>query len=166
MKIAVYPGSFDPITNGHVDILERTSPLFDKIIIAVIQNVYKQGLFTPEERAKLIKETTGHLKNVEVDCFSGLLVNYLQEKQASIIIRGMRSMTDFEYESHMSMINKQLLPEVNTIFIMADIKHIIVSSSGVKEAAMLGGDVSSMVPEAVVIGLKRKLEQLTSGKQN
>ncbi|MDD3364570.1 MAG: pantetheine-phosphate adenylyltransferase [Syntrophomonas sp.] len=164
MKIAVYPGSFDPITNGHIDILERTSPLFDKIIVAVVHNVYKQALFSPEERVALIKETTGHLGNIEVDCFSGLLVDYLKEKEASIIIRGMRSLTDFEYESHMSMINKKLLPEVNTIFVMADSNYICVSSSGVKEAAMLGGDVSSMVPKAVTHGLKRKLEQLKAGK--
>jgi pantetheine-phosphate adenylyltransferase len=164
LKIAVYPGSFDPITNGHVDILERTSPLFDKIIVAVVHNVYKQALFTPEERVSLIKETTGHLGNIEVDCFSGLLVDYLKEKEACIIIRGMRSLTDFEYESHMSMINKKLLPEVNTIFVMADSNYICVSSSGVKEAAMLGGDVSSMVPNAVTRGLKSKLEQLKPGK--
>jgi pantetheine-phosphate adenylyltransferase len=164
LKIAVYPGSFDPITNGHVDILERTSPLFDKIIVAVIHNVYKQALFTPEERVVLIKETTGHLGNIEVDCFSGLLVDYLKEKEASIIIRGMRSLTDFEYESHMSMINKKLCPEVNTIFVMADSNYICVSSSGVKEAAMLGGDVSSMVPKAVIRGLNCKLEELKAGK--
>ncbi|PKM75757.1 MAG: pantetheine-phosphate adenylyltransferase [Firmicutes bacterium HGW-Firmicutes-15] len=162
MKIAVYPGSFDPITNGHVDILERTSPLFDKIIVAVVHNVYKQALFTPEERVALIEETTGHLGNIEVECFKGLLVDYLKEKDASIIIRGMRSLTDFEYESHMSMINKKLLPEVNTIFVMADSNYICVSSSGVKEAAMLGGDVSSMVPTAVTRELKRKLEQLSA----
>lgn len=164
MKIAVYPGSFDPITNGHVDILERTSGLFDRIIVAVVQNVYKKALFTPEERVALIRETTSHLGNIEVDCFSGLLVDYLKEKKACIIIRGMRSLTDFEYESHMSMINKKLLPEVDTIFVMADSNYICVSSSGVKEAAMLGGDVSSMVPEAVIRGLKHKLEQSDAKK--
>ena len=164
MKIAVYPGSFDPVTKGHVDILERTSPLFDKIIVAVVHNVYKQALFTPEERIGLIKETTRHLDNIEVECFSGLLVDYLKKKEVGIIIRGMRSLTDFEYESHMSMINKKLLPEVNTIFVMADSNYICVSSSGVKEAAMLGGDVSSMVPKAVTLGLNRKLEELKAGK--
>jgi pantetheine-phosphate adenylyltransferase len=164
LKIAVYPGSFDPVTKGHVDILERTSPLFDRIIVAVVHNVYKQALFTPEERVALIKETTGHLENIEVDCFSGLLVDYLKEKKACIIIRGMRSLTDFEYESHMSMINKKLLPEVNTIFVMADSNYICVSSSGVKEAAMLGGDVSSMVPAAVNQGLKRKMEKVRTSK--
>jgi len=164
LKIAVYPGSFDPVTKGHVDILERTSPLFDKIIVAVVHNVYKQALFTPEERIGLIKETTRHLDNIEVECFSGLLVDYLKKKEVGIIIRGMRSLTDFEYESHMSMINKKLLPEVNTIFVMADSNYICVSSSGVKEAAMLGGDVSSMVPKAVTLGLNRKLEELKAGK--
>jgi pantetheine-phosphate adenylyltransferase len=164
LKIAVYPGSFDPITKGHVDILERTCSLFDKIIVVVVHNIYKKALFTPEERVALIKETTNHLSNIEVDCFSGLLVDYLKEKQACIIIRGMRSMTDFEYESHMSMINKKLLPEVNTIFVMSDSNYICVSSTGVKEAAMLGGDVTSMVPEAVAKGLKHKLEQSMADK--
>ncbi len=164
MKIAVYPGSFDPITKGHVDILQRTSIIFDKIIVAVVHNVYKQALFTPEERVALIKETTKHLNNIEVDCFSGLLVDYLKEKEAGVIIRGMRSLTDFEYETQMSMINRRLLPEVDTIFVMADSDYICVSSSGVKEAAMLGGDVSSMVPEAVCHGLERKLEQSKADK--
>jgi pantetheine-phosphate adenylyltransferase len=160
LKIAVYPGSFDPVTNGHVDILERTATLFDKIIVAVVHNVYKQALFTLEERVSLIKESTQHLDNIEVEAFSGLLVDYLKEKQASIIIRGLRSLTDFEYESQMSMINKKLLPDVNTVFIMADSDYICVSSSGVKEAALLGGDVSSMVPRNVILGLKQKREEL------
>jgi pantetheine-phosphate adenylyltransferase len=164
VKIAVYPGSFDPITKGHVDILERTSPLFDKIIVAVVHNVYKQPLFTQEERVEFIREATGHLDNIEVDCFYGLLVDYVQARQATVIIRGMRSLTDFEYESHMSMINKKLLPDVVTIFIMADSDYICVSSTGVKEAALLGGDVSSMVPAVVAAGLQEKLEQRRTAK--
>lgn len=164
MKIAVYAGSFDPITNGHVDILERTSPLFDKIIVAVVHNVHKQPLFTQAERLKFIREATQHLDNVEAECFYGLLVDYVQAKQAVAIIRGMRSLSDFEYESHMSMINKKLLPGVVTIFIMADSDYICVSSTGVKEAALLGGDVSSMVPAVVAAGLKEKLEQLSNNK--
>ncbi len=156
MVIAVYPGSFDPVTNGHIDILERTSPLFDKIVIAVIHNVYKQALFTLEERVNLIRESTSHLSNVEVDSFSGLLADYIKAKKGNVIIRGLRSLTDFEYESHMSMMNKTLLPDVDTIFVMSASKYIFVSSSAVKEAAMLGGDVSSLVPPAVEVGLIQK----------
>ena len=164
MKIAVYPGSFDPVTNGHVDILERTSPMFDKIIVAVVHNVYKQALFTPEERVHLIKEATRHLDNIEVECFRGLLVDYLKKKQVNVIIRGLRSLSDYEYESTMSMMNKKLLPEADTIFIVADSDYMCVSSSGVKEAALLGGEVSSMVPAVVVTGLKEKLQKLTVDK--
>ncbi|MEA4926498.1 MAG: pantetheine-phosphate adenylyltransferase [Syntrophomonadaceae bacterium] len=164
MKIAVYPGSFDPVTNGHVDILERTSRAFDKIIVAVVQNVSKQPLFTLEERVNLIKETTKHLDNIEVESFCGLLVDYLKVKNVNIIIRGLRSATDFEYESNMSMINKKLMPAANTMFIMADSNYICISSSGVKEAALLGGDVSSMVPPAVAAGLKEKLRQMKALK--
>lgn len=160
MKIAVYPGSFDPITKGHVDILERTSRMFDKIIIAVVHNVYKQPLFTLAEREDLIKTATQHLDNIEVESFCGLLVDYLREKKVNTVIRGLRSLIDYEYESNMSMINKKLLPSVDTVFIMADSNYICVSSSGVKEAALLGGDVSSMVPEVVVAGLNEKLKQL------
>lgn len=157
MAVAVYPGSFDPVTNGHIDILERTSGVFDKIVVAVVHNVTKQALFTLDERVELIKESTKHLGNIEVECFKGLLADFLKEKEATVIIRGLRSITDFEYESHMSMMNKKLLPEVDTIFIMSDSQYIFVSSSGVKEAALLGGDVRSMVPPAVEKGLQEKL---------
>ena len=164
MKIAVYPGSFDPVTNGHVDILERTSRIFDKIIVAVVHNVYKQPLFTLEERVNLIKETTQHLDNIEVESFCGLLVDYLEEKKVDIIIRGLRSFTDYEYESTMSMINKKLLPEADTVFIVADSNYTCVSSSGVKEAALLGGDVSSMVPGVVTAALQEKIQQIKASK--
>jgi len=158
VAVAVYPGSFDPVTNGHIDILERTSGIFDKIVVAVVHNVTKQALFTLDERVELIKESTRHLDNIEVECFNGLLADFLKAKQATVIIRGLRSITDFEYESHMSMMNKKLLPEVDTIFVMSDSQYIFVSSSGVKEAALLGGDVSSMVPPAVEKGLQEKLQ--------
>ena len=164
MKIAVYPGSFDPVTNGHVDILERTSRIFDKIIVAVVHNVYKQPLFTLEERVNLIKETTKHLDNIEVESFCGLLADYLQDKKVNIIIRGLRSFTDYEYESTMSMINKKLLPEADTVFIVADSNYTCISSSGVKEAALLGGDVSSMVPGLVTVALQEKIQQIKTNK--
>ncbi len=158
MAIAVYPGSFDPVTNGHIDILERTSRVFDKIVVAVVHNVTKQALFTLDERVELIKASTEHLDNIEVECFNGLLADFLKAKEATVIIRGLRSITDFEYESHMSMMNKKLLPSVDTIFIMSDSQYIFVSSSGVKEAALLGGNVGSMVPPQVEKGLQDKLK--------
>ena len=157
MTVAVYPGSFDPVTNGHIDILERTSRVFDNIVVAVIHNVTKQALFTLEERVELIKESTKHLDNVKVECFNGLLADFLKDREATVIIRGLRSITDFEYESQMSMMNKKLFPEIDTIFIVSDSQYTFVSSSGIKEAAMLGGDVSSMVPSAVEKGLQDKL---------
>lgn len=156
MRLAIYPGSFDPVTKGHIDILEKTSKLFDRIIVAVVHNVTKKALFTLEEREILIKESTPHLDNIEVDCFSGLLADYVREKQACAIIRGLRTVSDFEYEMSMAMINKKLIPEVDTIFVMSDSSYIFVSSSIVKEAALLGGDVSSLVPEAVNDWLKKK----------
>lgn len=156
MKLAIYPGSFDPVTNGHIDILEKTSKIFDKIIVAVIHNVYKQALFTLEERVNLIEKSTRHLDNIEVDCFSGLLATYLEDKNFCAIIRGLRTVTDFEYEMHMAMMNKKLIPGIDTIFVMSDTDYIFVSSSGVKEAALLGGDVSSLVPPAVKDGLEEK----------
>lgn len=162
MRIAVYPGSFDPVTNGHIDILNKTSKLFDKIIIAVVHNVTKTALFSLEERSRMIIESTKHLDNIEVECFSGLLATYVKEKGACAIIRGLRTVTDFEYEMHMALMNKVLIPGVETIFIIATSNHIFVSSSGVKEAALLGGDVSSLVPPVVEKGLAEKIKQINS----
>lgn len=158
MRLAVYPGSFDPVTNGHIDILEKTSKIFDKIIVSVVHNVTKKALFTLDERVELIKQSTKHIENVEVECFNGLLANYIDEKQACAIIRGLRTVSDFEYEAGMANMNKILMPQIDTIFVMADTKYIYLSSSGVKEAALLGGDVSSMVPPLVKIGLEEKLK--------
>lgn len=160
VTVAVYPGSFDPVTNGHIDILERTSGIFDKIIVAVVHNVTKQALFTLDERVELIKESTKHLNNIEVECFNGLLADFLKTRQANVIIRGLRSMSDYEYESQMSMMNKKLFPEIDTIFIVSDSQYTFVSSSGIKEAALLGGNVSSMVPAAVEKGLQEKLSKI------
>ncbi len=164
MNIAVYPGSFDPITFGHVDILERSSRIFDKIIVAVVHNIGKQALFTLEERVNLIKETTRHISNIEIESFKGLTVDFLREKQAQVIIRGLRSCTDYEYESQIALYNKHLYPASETIFILADSSFMYLSSSGVKEAALLGGDVSSMVPAAVNKCLAVKLEQIRENK--
>ncbi|MGI6453457.1 MAG: pantetheine-phosphate adenylyltransferase [Syntrophomonadaceae bacterium] len=164
MRLAVYPGSFDPVTNGHIDILERSSQLFDRIIIAVIHNVSKKSLFSLDERVNLIRESTQHLGNIEVDCFSGLLVNYLARKNARIIIRGLRSVADFEYECQMSMMNKRLMPDVDTVFVMSNNDFTYVSSSMVKEVALLGGDVTSLVPEPVQLAFSKKIAELSRGK--
>lgn len=160
MRLAVYPGSFDPVTNGHIDILEKTSKIFDKIIVAVVHNVSKKALFTLDERVELIRESTKHLNNIEVECFSGLLANYLRDRNACAIIRGLRTVADFEYEMHMAMINKRLIPDVDTIFIMSDSSNIFVSSSIIKEAALLGGDVSELVPEIVKLKLEAKRQEI------
>ena len=159
MRLAVYPGSFDPVTNGHIDILEKTSKIFDKIIVAVVHNVSKKALFTLDERVQLIRESTKQLNNIEVECFSGLLANYLRDREACAIIRGLRTVADFEYEMHMAMINKRLIPDVDTIFIMSDSSNIFVSSSIIKEAALLGGDVSELVPEIVKLKLEAKRQE-------
>ncbi|MBP8819788.1 MAG: pantetheine-phosphate adenylyltransferase [Syntrophomonadaceae bacterium] len=160
MRLAVYPGSFDPVTNGHIDILEKTSRIFDKIIVAVVHNVSKKALFTLDERVQLIRESTKHLNNIEVECFSGLLANYLRDREACAIIRGLRTVADFEYEMHMAMINKRLIRDVDTIFIMSDSSNIFVSSSIIKEAALLGGDVSELVPEIVRLKLEAKRQEI------
>lgn len=164
MKVAVYPGSFDPVTKGHIDILERSSRIFDKIVVAVVQNLSKNAAFSLEERVNFIKESTKHIENIEVEHFCGLLADFLSKKNSKIIIRGLRSITDFEYESHMSMMNKHLLPDTDTIFIMSDKQYIYVSSSVVKEVAFLGGDVSELVPETVNKRLLEKYAELNQTK--
>ncbi len=157
MRVAVYPGSFDPVTYGHLDVMERASKIFDKIIIAVVYNVYKNSLFSTDERVEMIRDVTKHIPNVEVDCFSGLLVNYVERRQASAIIRGLRTVSDFEYELQLAMTNSHLYPEVDTIFIACASKYYFVSSSGVKEASLLGGSVEGLVPPLIEQRLKDKL---------
>lgn len=160
MRLAVYPGSFDPVTNGHIDVLERASRIFDRVIVAVVHNVYKNPLFTTEERVDMLKEVTKHLPNLEVDSFSGLLVNYVRKQQASAIIRGLRTVSDFEYELQLAMTNSHLYPEVDTIFIACNSKYYFVSSTSVKEAALLGGSVCGLVPPLVEAKLQSKLCEL------
>jgi pantetheine-phosphate adenylyltransferase len=156
VRVAIYPGSFDPVTNGHLDIIEKSSKIFDKIIVAIVHNVSKKALFTPEERVTMVQESTKHLGNIEVDYFSGLLANYVGRKKACAIIRGLRTVGDFEYEMNMAMINKKLLPEVDTVFLLSDSQNTFVSSSIVKEVALLGGDIDGLVPEAIRERLAQK----------
>ncbi|MBE3593449.1 MAG: pantetheine-phosphate adenylyltransferase [Candidatus Carbobacillus altaicus] len=155
-SIAVYPGSFDPVTYGHLDIIERSVKVFDRVIVAVLINRSKQPLFTIEERVKLLKEATAHLKNVEIDCFSGLLVDYMRRRSARTIVKGLRAITDFEYEMQMALINKNLDHEIETFFMMTSKEFSFLSSSIVKEVARYGGPVGDLVPPCVVSALKEK----------
>lgn len=156
-KLAVYPGSFDPITNGHLDVIARAKALFDKVVVAIAHNINKEGLFTPEERAKLITAALGQDSQVEVDIFSDLLVNYVQ-KQRGVIIRGLRAVADFEYEFQLALMNRRLAPSVDTVFLITDERSFYISSSLVREVAQFGGDVSDFVPEPVRLALERKFK--------
>lgn len=156
MKIAIYPGTFDPVTNGHLDILARAVKLFDKVIISVARNSTKTPLFTEDERVALLKDLVGRHKNVEVDSFSGLLVDYARQKQATAIVRGLRVISDFEYEFQMALTNRRLHEEVETVFLMPNEKYTYLSSSIVREVARLKGDVHDFVPPLVEKALKKK----------
>lgn len=149
MTTAIYPGSFDPITNGHLDVLERASKIFEKIIIAVLVNPNKNSFLSTETKVALIKESVSHLNNVEVDSFMGLTVEYAKAKNADVLIRGLRAVSDFEYEMQMAQINQNLGPELDTIFLITKVENNFVSSSIVKEISLLGGDISQFVPEPV-----------------
>ena len=147
---AVYPGSFDPITNGHLDVLERAARVFSRLIVMVATNVQKEALFSVEERLSMIRESVGHLGNVEVDAHGGLLVNYCRERGASVIVRGLRAVSDFEFEFQMALMNRKLAPGVETFFLMPDEAYTYLSSRISREMARLGGDIRPFVPESVV----------------
>jgi len=146
---AIYPGSFDPITNGHLDVLERASKLFGKVIIAVLGNPNKKSSLPIETRVRLIKETISHLNNVEVGSFTGLTVDYAKAKGAQVLIRGLRAVSDFEYEMQMAQTNKHLYPQLDTIFLVPRMENNFISSSVIKEISLLGGDITQFVPEPV-----------------
>ena len=152
-NIAIYPGSFDPLTNGHVDIIQRGSKLFDRIVIAILLNIEKSPLFTVQERVEIAREVFHAYPNVEVDTFDGLLVEYARRKRASVIVRGLRALADFEYEFQFAHMNRRLAPGVDTVFFMTDERNHYVSSSLVKEVASLGGDINGLVPAAVAAAL-------------
>jgi len=157
MNIAIVPGSFDPVTNGHLDIIKRTSELFDTIYVSILSNSSKNPLFSVEERIALIKRVTQDLPNVKVEGFTGLLVDYAREKEAKFIVKGLRAVTDFEYEFQMSLTNKQLAPEIETFFITTSAKYAYLSSSIVKEVARYGGDFTEMVPLEIIEDIKEKI---------
>ena len=156
MKIAVYPGSFDPLTNGHVDIIERGLKIFDKVIVAVSYNPRKKSLFSIPERLDMIRASFEHTQNLEVDSFDGLLVDYAKMKGAAAIIRGMRAISDFENEFQMALMNRRLNKEVQTVFLMTGLRWIFTSSSIIKEVAAFGGDITGMAPHPVKVKMQEK----------
>jgi pantetheine-phosphate adenylyltransferase len=163
-RLAVYPGSFDPLTNGHVDIIERGTHLFEKIIVAILVNAEKSPLFTTQERLEIVRETFRGTPNVEVDTFDGLLVDYVERRKANVIVRGLRAVSDFEAEFQMALMNRRLSPGVETVFMMPAEQYTYISSRLIKEVFSLGGRVSGLVPAIVETRLQEK--QLKKVGQN
>ena len=149
MKTAVYPGSFDPVTYGHLDIIHRSAKVFDKVIVGVLENASKKALFSAEQRVEMIMTVAGDIGNVEAYCFKGLLVDFMDDFDATVIIKGLRSVTDFEYEYQMALLNKSLRPDVETFFMMTDSRYSYISSSMAKEVAKWGGKLDELVPQLV-----------------
>lgn len=160
---AIYPGSFDPVTNGHLDIIERAARTFDELIVAVAVNKEKQPLFSFEERVQLLRETCGHLENVQVDYFNGLTVDYVESKGATVIIRSLRAVSDFEYELQMALTNKRLNDRIETLFMMTSAEYSFLSSSIVKELAELGAPLTGLVPKIVEDRLVAVFKQKRAG---
>ncbi len=162
MRTGIYPGSFDPITNGHLDVIRRAAKLFDRVIVAIATNDAKTPLFTLQERQELVARSIGHFKNTSVDTFTGLLVDYVQKKEGDAIIRGLRAVSDFEFEFQLALMNRKLNERVETIFMMPKDIYTFLSSRMVKEIARLGGNVSEFVPAGVNAALREKFPQSTS----
>lgn len=160
-KIAVYPGSFDPITLGHLDIIQRSCKIFDKVIVAVLENPEKKApLFTIEERVELIEKSIKGLDNVEVESFRGLLINYMKKKEAKVIIKGLRAVSDFDYEFQMALLNNKLDKEIETLFMMTNSNYSYLSSTAVKQVAMYGGCIKELVPEVIIKDILNKIKTL------
>lgn len=160
-RIAVCPGSYDPITNGHLDVIGRAANIFDEVIVSVVAASVRKSksLFTAEERVGFIEEATAHLPNVRAEAFDVLIVEFARQKNAKAIVKGLRAISDFEYEFEMNQLNRRQAPDVESVFIMADPRYSFLSSSGVKELATFGGDVSDLVPAHVAVRLKEALER-------
>ena len=161
MKIGIYPGSFDPVTLGHLDIIERAARLVDQLVIGVLVNGVKSPMFTLEERVDLLKKVTAGMPNVTVEANSGLLVDFAKEKGAGVIVRGLRAVTDFEYELQIAQTNHKLSPEIDTIFLTTSVEYSYVSSSIVREVASYGGDITKFVPECIVDEIYKKAGRKT-----
>ncbi len=155
--VAIYPGSFDPVTNGHLDLIQRASNLFARLVVAVLVNPEKDPLFSPQERAKMLDLVVAHLPNVEVDTFEGLLVDYARSKGARVLLRGIRAVSDYEYELQMALMNRQLEPDMETVFMLPAEAYSYLSSRLVREVARLGGSIKGLVPAAVEERIRAKL---------
>jgi pantetheine-phosphate adenylyltransferase len=160
-RIAIYPGSFDPVTNGHIDIVRRGRTLFDKVIVAILHNPKKDSLFTLEERMDMLQESMKEIPGLSFDTFGGLLVDYAHQRGAHAILRGMRAVSDFEYEFQLALMNRKLDRDIQTVFLMTGLRWIFTSSSIIKEAAQFGGDISDMVPDIVNRKIKDKFASQT-----
>lgn len=156
MRIFVYPGSFDPVTNGHMDVIYRTSKLCDKLIVAVGNNEGKKNTFTIDERVELIRRAVKDMDNIEVESFSNLLIDFVRKKNARVIVKGLRAVSDFEYEFQMALLNKNLDPEIETLFMMTNVLYAYLSSSAVKELARNGGSIDGLVPDCIKDDILRK----------
>ena len=165
MRIAIYPGTFDPITYGHIEVIERAAIIFDKVIVTVASNTIKQPLFSVEERVKMISNVTRRQKRVEVESFEGLLVDYAKKRNAIALVRGLRAVSDFEYEFQMALTNRKLDDDITTVFLMPHEKYVYLNSSIVREVALLGGDVSEFVPPIVRKKLLKKILSLKSPRK-
>ncbi len=163
MKRAVYPGSFDPVTKGHLDIIERAAAIVDELIVGVLNNNEKTPLFSVEERVKMLKDVTVHIPNVRIESFSGLSVEFVKKCGAAFLVRGLRAVTDFEYELQMAQTNRSIDREVDTLFFTTELKYAYISSTIVKEVAYYGGDISGFVPPQVVQRVCEKISQKTRG---
>jgi pantetheine-phosphate adenylyltransferase len=158
--VAIYPGSFDPITSGHLDVIERGSRLCDRLIVSILRNEAKSPLFSVEERLKMLTEVTSRCANVEVDCFDGLLADYAVKRGARVIIRGIRAISDYEYELQMALMNRRLQPQIETIFLLAGEQYSFISSKLVKEVISLGGNIAGLVPPTVEKRLRERLKEV------
>lgn len=148
--VCVYPGSFDPLTLGHVDLIERASALFPQVVVAVLNNPDKQGMFPVQRRLAMIQKACAHLPNVSIDSFGGLLVDYMRKVDAGIVLRGLRAVTDFENEFQMAQVNRQIAPGIETLFLMTSPNYAYISSSAVRQIAAFGGDISTLVPKCII----------------
>ena len=160
MKIAIYPGSFDPITSGHLNIIRRASSIFDKLIVCVMVNAGKNPMFTQEEQVELIRRVTGDLPNVEVDCSNELLAEYARKRGRCVVVKGLRAVSDFENEFQMALVNRKINPELDTMFLTADSQYMYLSSSMVKELGHYGAELSDFLPEEIIPDFRRKLGKL------
>ena len=163
MKTAIYPGSFDPVTNGHLNIITRAARSFDRLIVCVMINSKKQGMFTPEERVELIRRVVAKLPNVEADCSSTLIAEYARQKRACTLVKGLRAVSDYENELQMALINRKLNPRLETMFLPSSAKYTYVSSSMVKEMARYGAELSDFVPREIIGDVQRKMDSRRDG---